>query len=255
VAGKPLGLQLYPFRAYLAEDFEGGLARIAEIGYPAVEFLGLHGRTPEEAAEITARCGLQVCSSHVPLPAEGSPDAVVDEARTLGYSIAVAGLGQDQYASAEQTRRAASRFQETARVLGRQGLRLAMHNHAWEFSIRFGGRFVWDIIMESAPNLLGQLDVYWAAFGARIDPGEIVTAYRSRLPLLHIKDGLLGEIPTHTPVGSGDLDIPGIVKAADLSILEWLIVDLLDDPQADMFESARESYRYLTAEGFGEGRP
>jgi sugar phosphate isomerase/epimerase len=254
MAGKPLGLQLYPFRDHLAEDFESGLARIAEIGYRAVEFLGLHGRTPEEAAEITARCGLQVCSSHVPLPAGGSPDAVLDEARSLGYSIAVAGLGQDQYGSAEQTRRAASRFEEAARVLGRHRLRLAMHNHAWEFSTRFGGRFVWDIIMESAPELLGELDVYWAAFGAGIDPVEIVTAHRSRLALLHIKDGLLGESPTHTPVGSGDLDIPAIVNAGDLSIVEWLIVDLLEDPQADMFESARESYLYLTAEGLGEGR-
>jgi sugar phosphate isomerase/epimerase len=254
MAGKPLGLQLYPFRAHLAQDFEGTLTRIAEIGYQAVEFLGLHGRTPQAVAAMAARCGIEVCSSHVPLPAEGSPDPVLDEARALGYSIVVTGLGEDHYGSEEQTRRAASRFQEAARVLGRHRLRLAMHNHAWEFSTRFGGRFVWDIIMESAPELLGELDVYWAAFGAGIDPVEIVTAHRSRLPLLHIKDGLLGESATHTPVGSGDLDIPAIVRAAEFSVVEWLIVDLLDDPAADMFESARESYRYLTAQGFGEGR-
>jgi sugar phosphate isomerase/epimerase len=252
--GKPIGLQLYPFRDALADDFEGSLARIAEIGYVAVEFLGLHGLTPARVAEIAARHGLQVCSSHVPLPAEASADAVLDEASALGYQIAVAGLGADEYGSEEQTRQAGARFQDAAVLLGQHGLRLAMHNHAWEFSASYGGQFVWDIVMQSAPDLLGELDVYWAAFGALSDPVEIVAAYRSRLPLLHIKDGELGETAVHTPVGSGDLDIPAVIDAADPDVVEWIIVDLLEGPDADMFESARESHRYLTVEGLAEAR-
>ncbi len=31
-------------------------------------------------------------------------------------------------------------------------------------------------------------------------------------------------------------------------------MDLHEDPHANMFESARESYRYLTTEGLAEGR-
>ena len=54
---KPIGLQLYPFSEALAADFEEGLARIADIGYVSVEFLGLHGRSPESAAQVIDRLG------------------------------------------------------------------------------------------------------------------------------------------------------------------------------------------------------
>jgi len=74
-----------------------------------------------------------------------------------------------------------------------------------------------------------------------------------RIPLLYIKDGALGEPPGHAPVGSGDLDIPAIMRAADPAVLKWVIVDLLEHPHADMFGSARESYCYLIVEGLAAG--
>jgi len=54
-------------------------------------------------------------------------------------------------------------------------------------------------------------------------------------------------------VGSGDLDIPAIMRAADPAVLKWVIVDLLEHPHADMFGSARESYCYLIVEGLAAG--
>ncbi len=251
---KPIGLQLYPFREALAADFEESLARIADIGYVAVEFLGLHGHSPESVAHIVDKLGLGVCASHVPLPTERTAGSVVEEARCLRYTIPVANTDRTALVSEEQVRKTAAQLQKAAELVKERGLRLALHNHWWEFRSRVGGRCAYDVIMEQAPDLCCELDVYWAAYGGDTDAAEVVAAYRHRLPLLHVKDGTLEDAGAHRPVGSGALDIPAITAAADPSVLEWVIVDLLEDPNADMFESARESYRYLTAEGLAEGR-
>lgn len=251
---KPIGLQLYPFREALVADFEAGLARIAEIGYVAVEFLSLHGRSPESVAQVVDTLGLKVCASHVPSPTEETVESVVKEARVLQYTISVANTDRATLETEEQLTETAARLQEAAELLKGRNLRFALHNHWWEFRSRVAGRFAYDIIMEQAPDLCAELDVYWAAYGGNTDASEVVATYRDRIPLLHVKDGTLEDTGAHTPVGSGALDIPAIVAAADPDVVEWLIVDLLEDPEADMFESARESYRYLTAEGLAEGR-
>ncbi len=251
---KPIGLQLYPFREALAADFEGSLARIADIGYVAVEFLGLHGHSPESVAQIVDALGLRVCASHFSPPTDETVESVVAEARILGYTIPVVNTDRATLETEEQVRETAAHLQRGAELLRERGLRLALHNHWWEFRSRVAGHFAYDVIMERAPDLFSELDIYWAAYGGNTDAAEVVAAHRDRIPLLHVKDGTLADTGAHTPVGSGALDIPSIIAAADPAVVEWLIVDLLEDPDADMFESARESYRYLSTEGLAEGR-
>ncbi len=250
---KPIGLQLYPFREALAADFRGSLARIADIGYVAVEFLGLHGHTPAEAAAITSQLGLRTCASHHPLPTNDALCDVLDEAKMLQHAFPVANSSREDCASEETVQALAARLQHAAAFFKQHGLCFALHNHWWEFASSRAGRFVWEIIMDQAPDLSAELDTYWCAHGGRTDPVGVISSYRQRIPLLHIKDGTLGETPGHTPVGGGDLDIPAIMRAADPTVVKWVIVDLLEDPHADMFESARESYRYLTIEGLVVG--
>jgi len=251
---KPIGLQLYPFREALAADFAGSLARVADIGYVAVEFLGLHGHEAEEVADLLSRLGVEVCASHTPLPDAQTPTGVLREARVLGHSFPVVNSSRDDCATRETAEALAARLQAAAAVFGQHGMSLALHNHWWEFASCIDGRFAWEIIMEQAPDLSGELDIYWCAYGGKTNPVALIASYRPRLPLLHVKDGTLGETPGHAPVGSGDIDIRAAVEAADPAVLKWVIVDLLEDPQADMFESARESYRYLTVEGLATGR-
>ena len=53
-----------------------------------------------------------------------------------------------------------------------------------------------------------------------------------------------------TPVGSGKIDIPACVKAADPAILKYLIVEA-DNSETDMLVLAEKSYRYLVEQGLG----
>ncbi len=81
----------------------------------------------------------------------------------------------------------------------------------------------------------------------------MVSEYKARLPLLHIKDGMLEEgSHVHTAVGSGKLDMPAIIGAADPSVLEWLVVEL-DNCDTDMLQAVKQSYRYLVSSGLAAG--
>jgi sugar phosphate isomerase/epimerase len=81
----------------------------------------------------------------------------------------------------------------------------------------------------------------------------MVAKHSARLPLLHIKDGTLGENRAFTAVGDGVIDIPGVIKAADPNVTEWLTVEI-DNINSDMLTAIQKSYFYLTKNGLAAGR-
>ena len=66
-----VGLQLYTVRSVMQQDFEGKLAKVAEIGYREVEFAGYDGHTPREVRAMLDRHGLTGPSAHVPYKSLG----------------------------------------------------------------------------------------------------------------------------------------------------------------------------------------
>ena len=78
----------------------------------------------------------------------------------------------------------------------------------------------------------------------------LLTELGARAPLLHVKDGPAKQGEPMVAVGSGSLDIQGIVRAGSA---EWLIVEL-DECATDMFEAVEASIRYLEDSGLGVGR-
>jgi len=247
---KPIALQLYTLREECQRDFPGTLRRVAEIGYKGVEFAGLHGMSAREVAKLVADLGLQVASSHVGLPTEHNVEQLIEEQQTLGSKYIVTGLGPDDFATVDLCKSSAARFQKAAKLLEGSGLVLGVHNHWWEFEPK-DGQLPYDILMAEAPDVVSELDIYWAATGGS-DPAKVVAANKRRIPLLHVKDGPLVKGEPHTAVGSGKLDIPGIIHAADPMVLKWLIVEL-DACATDMVEAVAQSYRYLTVNGLAEG--
>lgn len=53
-----------------------------------------------------------------------------------------------------------------------------------------------------------------------------------------------------TAVGSGTVDVPACLAAADPA---WLIVEL-DEYAGDMMDAVRQSHAYLTGNGLAQGR-
>lgn len=228
----------------------GVLKTVAEIGYKGVEFAGLHGNDPKEIIKIVNDLGLQVSSSHAGVPTAENVAQVAETELTLGNKLVVGGCGPNDVKTVDDCKVQAERFNKAAELLKPYGMQFGIHNHWWEFD-KLGDKYVYDILMDDA-QFFSELDVYWCAFG-KANPPEIVAKYKSKIPLLHIKDGELIEGEhVHTAVGSGKVDMHPIIGAADPGVLQWNIVEL-DACKTDMLEAVKQSYRYLTSEALAAG--
>ena len=63
---KTVGLQLYTVRDAMKSDFEGTIAKVAQIGYKEVEFAGYFDHSPQDISAILKKNGLTAPSCHVP---------------------------------------------------------------------------------------------------------------------------------------------------------------------------------------------
>jgi sugar phosphate isomerase/epimerase len=132
------------------------------------------------------------------------------------------------------------------RLMREAGLVLTYHNHAMEFQ-RLDGKLALDWLYEKtdARHMQGEIDTYWVQHGGG-DPVAWCRKLNRRLPLIHLKDyTVISGRPSFAPVGSGNLDMPAIVSAADAAGCEWFIVEQDDCYGADPFEALAQSYRYL----------
>lgn len=249
---KPVALQLYAVRKMCEQGFSATLRQVAEIGFPGVEMAGLHGMKVGEVSKMLADLGLKVAASHVEMPNRQNLSRLVEQEQALGNSTLVSGFRPADLDTEEKAAASAALAQEAVGLLKPHGMRLALHNHWWEFTQQIAGGPVYHLLLKRAPDVLCEVDFYWAAYG-HADPAQVVWANRARTPLLHVKDGTLEPNAPHTAVGSGVLDIPGIIESADPDVLEWLVVEL-DECATDMMEALAQSYRYLTQTGLGSGR-
>ena len=196
--------------------------------------------------------GLVASSNHGPLPTEDNVDEIVEAAKTLGYTRCISGMGPDQFSTKEGTLEAAEKFQKAAELLKPHGLTFGVHNHWWEFARIFNGHSAYEIIMNAVPDLLSELDIYWVTKGGA-DAVQIVKTWSKRIPLLHVKDGELGEESIMTAVGEGKVPVKSILEAARSDTLQWLIVEL-DNCETDMFQAVEKSCTWLIQNQFAKGK-
>ncbi|MCY3020081.1 MAG: sugar phosphate isomerase/epimerase [Planctomycetota bacterium] len=247
---KPVALQLYSVREAAGKDLPGTLKIVADIGYPYAELAGMHGKTPAEFKKLLDDVGLKVCSSHCAVFDPAKRAQTEDEARTMGYTHLVSGFGPDDFKTEDAIKAAADKVNAAVDCFGPKGFSISIHNHYWEFA----GPNKGDLLYKLAPKACPQLDVYWIKVGGA-DPAKVVKRYAKRCKLLHLKDGAATMEQKHpmTAVGKGTVDIPAVIKAAEKSIVEFLIVEL-DDCATDMIEAVRDSYTYLTSKGLAQGK-
>jgi len=240
-----LGIQLYTLRGILPDDFEGTLARLAEIGYREVEFAGYHGREPAAVRAALARAGLAAPSAHVPIEAlENDWPRTLEAARTIGHQwLVVAWVPEELRPDLDGWRRVAERFNHAAAAAREAGLGFAYHNHDFEF-VPLEGRVPYDVLLEETdPDLVRlELDLYWITKGGH-DPLDYFQRFPGRFPLVHVKD--MGEDGGMVDVGRGTIDFARVIaRAEQAGITHWFVEH---DVPADPLRTARVSYQNLRA--------
>src|SRR5260370_33515562 len=85
-----VGLQLYTVRDLMKKDFEGTIAKVAQVGYKEVEFAGYFGKSPQDVRKILDTNKLASPSEHVPYDTVEKmwPDTL-RAAHTVGHEFVV----------------------------------------------------------------------------------------------------------------------------------------------------------------------
>ena len=249
---KPISVQLYALRERSQKDLDGVLSDIADMGYRGVEPFSLFGNEPKDFKRQVEDLGMEISSSHYPWVNRSDVNMVIDTVSALGLNRAAAGFGPDDFKDRDALKRTVDTVNSLSSQLKEAGISIFLHNHWWEF-VPVDDVVPYHILYRDCPDLLFEVDTYWAANFGACDPATEVSNVRDRAPLLHIKDGPNERNKAHVAVGDGVLDIPAIIDASDEEILEWVVVEL-DACDTDMLEAIRGSYDYLTRNKLAAGR-
>ena len=248
----PISIQLWTLRSPMESDPRGTLEAVSKIGYAQVEPAGLYGFTPTELRKLVEDLGMKIGSSHMPWANRTPTAEAIEVAKELGLNKIACGYGPEDFASLESIKRTADEVNRLVETVAKANLKLFMHNHAWEYKM-LEGRLAIDHFLDICPDVLFELDLYWAAnFGANDTPA-LVRRFADRIPLLHVKDAPLLEDEPNVALGEGEMDLPACIQEANTDRLEALVFEM-DHCATDLLEAAKKSFEYLVNSGLGHGQ-
>ncbi|MCL9666153.1 sugar phosphate isomerase/epimerase [Curtobacterium albidum] len=266
-----ISLQLYTVDKALAPDLDGGVARLAAIGFDTVEAFAFVGRAAQlrtafDAHGISARTGHAfLVEESIPLPdgtvmTAPSHAETFAEASALGLEIVIDPfVGPDHWTTREGVERVAARLNAAAEEAAGHGLRVGYHNHDHELRPRIDGKPALQMLADLLdPRVVLELDLYWAS-AAGIDLMPFIEELGDRIVAVHVKDGPMREgistaqVPTdQTPAGQGDVQLADALAAA--SALEYAVIEF-DGFDGEIFDGVEQSYRWLRAALAGSDAP
>jgi sugar phosphate isomerase/epimerase len=240
-----IGVQLYTLRSRMAESVERTLHEVAQIGYKEVEFAGYFNRPPRSIRQLLDRNGLKAPSAHISMANLRSGwFRTLDESAAMGHRwLVIPSLGANERDSIDAVKRTAEIMNRAAADAKDFKIRLAYHNHDFEFR-EVEGRVMFDLLLEELdPKLVDiELDLYWIT-KAGFDPFVYFARWPGRFPLLHVKDA--GPAPAFEmlEVGKGTIDFPAIFAKEKEAGFKHYFVE--HDRPADPLASVGTSFRYL----------
>lgn len=244
-----LSIQLYSGRNF--PPLEDQLARLAALGYRKVEPYGGQLEKPEEMGAALRRHNLSAPSSHIGINMlRDDLDGAVRAAKTIGIELLIVpAIGPDEQKKTSDGWRAFGReLSGLQAALKPHGIRLAWHNHAFEFAKTADGNYPLDLIFEAAPDLLWETDIGWVERAGE-SAAQWIAKYRDRIVALHVKDiapeGQNEDQDGWTDVGDGIIDWTALKPAMNGDKVELLVLE--HDNPADFDRFVRRSRDAIAA--------
>ncbi len=250
-----LGVQLYTVRNVIEKNPAATLKAIQDIGYTEVE--ATYGNLDKiwSALKETSLKPVSVHGDTAVFMEGGSKlDATIADVKQRGFSyLVVPYIPPAERGGADMFQKLAEKLNQAGEKAKASGLTLCYHNHAFEFAPQ-GGTTGLEILMKNTQQDLVSLemDIFWVSVAGH-DPVSLLKTYSGRVKLLHLKDkdkGVATQYNENVPhsafkeVGSGTIDIPAVLAAADAAGVENYFVEQ-DQTPGDPIASLRKSYEYL----------
>jgi len=247
----PIGIQVYSVRDALKEDFEGTIQRVADIGYDYIEAYGLGtdgmimGMKPEDYRKVVNDAGMEIHSVHAGYFTPDQAETMLAAGKALGVKYVVVPWMNEElredYAATAQS------LNESGKVFAGSGVKLAYHNHAFEFEDIVDGKHALEVMLENSEpeNLMFQADLYWVTKGGA-NAVDFVKKYPGRFCSWHIKDAQEGTLD-QTTVGTGVVDFAGVF-AVEGTGAELFFVE--DEREDDPFGNITAAYEFLSTADF-----
>ena len=241
-----VGLQLYSVRTLMNKSVEGTLQALSNAGYTLAETAGLYNMKPAELRTLLDRYGIRTTSGHYPLAmAEANPDELWATAQALGQEyVVIPYLDAPQRDTRDKYVALADRFNRLGEKARTAGLKLAYHNHNFEFETMGGTTPMLDILIERTdPALVAfEVDTYWVN-KAGVDPVAFVDRHRARIQMIHVKDSSPAPEKKMMDVGQGVIDYATMFARARGGPLRYAFVE--HDEPAEPLASVTRSHAYL----------
>lgn len=243
-----LSFQLYSARK--SPPVDAHLKTLADIGFDAVEPYG--AAYASDPKGFRAKCdavGLTIPTCHIPLAdLDNARSKTIDIAQTLGLeTVIVPAVPQDQRTQDVSGWRAlGTKLADHAEALKKAGLKLAWHNHAFEYvKLADGSRPIEHLL--KSPSVLWEPDVGWIV-RAGCDIATELGKSPGRITAFHVKDLAPAGVTVDdgwTDVGAGTIDWKKLWPAVEKSGTDLLVFE--HDAPSDWRKFAENSYRFVAA--------
>ncbi len=261
---KKIGIGLFTLREQLTTDVRATIAQVAIIGYNQVEtYYGYPGKY-----EVKGFWGLEAPDFNALLKENKltSPSghyntteflATGDDKILKTHIEVAASVGQQYFVipalpadirangTLDDYKKMAAKFNIAAELCKKSGLKLAYHNHNFEFKDQGSGVTGYEILLsETNANLVSfELDIFWAV-NAGLDPVDMFKKNPGRYTMFHVKDMDKQDNNVFAEVGSGKIDFKSIFAESKLAGLEYIFNEQ-DVIKKDPYQSITESYNYV----------
>lgn len=236
-----LALQLYSIKEEEGESFEKALEMTAKAGYDSVEFAGYFGNDAASMKKLLAKYGLAAISSHIGIDQFTNRfDEELKYAVDVGFRIIVCPWLDCK--SLDDVKAAAAILETCAQKAAEKGVVVGYHNHDQEFT-KFEGKYALDVLMELAPTVMLEPDLFWIAY-AGLDPVEYITPYAKsgRICAIHAKE-IAANLKDNVYIGEGMIDFKGTAAIVDPEKVPYIVEQ--EEYTTDHFDGISKSCQGL----------
>lgn len=247
MANYRISFQVYSARNFPSVDIV--LQGLAAIGYDAIEpHGGNYMDDPKGFRSKADALGLAIPTAHVPLQLlDENRTKAIEVAKTLGLeTVVLPYIAADVRPNDTAGWKAlGARIAGHATALGASGLKLAWHNHDFEYApLPDGSRPIDHLLAD--PNVWFEPDLAWIARSGSNVAAEI-NRYGAKVAAFHIKDTAPKGVTKDdgwTDVGAGTIDWNGLWPTIAKTGATLLVIE--HDNPSDWRSFAANSYKYVS---------